>query len=173
MFETIQRIQNGDKNSFNTLIERFYPALNKYSRLSSMEYDDAMNEFLLKIYQLTIKIDLVNFTKLGEGAVINYYVASIKNHYINLNTRSNSSTSVSYIEELTDEVHNDFEYETKLLIKESLDKLSPYQRDLITKIYFYGFSEVELSKEYNVTRQAISNAKIRSLKKLKHLLIGG
>ncbi|MEA3423718.1 MAG: sigma-70 family RNA polymerase sigma factor [Bacillota bacterium] len=171
MYQLIVNIKNGDSKSLEKLIEKFNPIINKYAFMSVHEYDDMFSEFAYKIYEISTTVNLENFSEINEGALVKYFVNSIRNHFINLNKKNTFNTT--YIDDLLVEPSNNIDYNISLLINELLEQLTPYQKTILIQIFFYGYTETELSYYYKKTPQAISNIKRKALKKLKMLNTGG
>ncbi|MCK5764083.1 MAG: sigma-70 family RNA polymerase sigma factor [Clostridiales bacterium] len=172
MYQLIVNIKNGDSKSLKKLIEKFEPIIKKYAFKSALEYDDIFSELAYKIYELSIEVNLSNFSKINEGALVNFFANSIRNHYINLNKRYTLNTTL-YINDLLVEPSDNIDYSISLLVNELLEQLTPYQRTILTQIFFYGYTETELSYHYKKTPRAISNVKRKALEKLKTLNAGG
>ncbi len=57
--------------------------------------------------------------------------------------------------------------EAKIVVTKAMKLLTERQRDVITKIYFYNMSEIEISKELSITKSGVAHCKIEALKKMK------
>lgn len=61
-------------------------------------------------------------------------------------------------------------YARNIWLREALEKLSPRDRHIITKLYFDQETETELSKEIGVSQAFIHKKKVKILDKLHELL---
>ena len=57
--------------------------------------------------------------------------------------------------------------EAKIVVTETMKVLTERQRYVITKIYFYNMSEIEIAKELSITKSGVAHCKIEALKKMK------
>ncbi|MEG1806484.1 MAG: sigma-70 family RNA polymerase sigma factor, partial [Clostridia bacterium] len=58
----------------------------------------------------------------------------------------------------------------KLLVEQSLAKLTPAQREVVRLVYFEGYSQAEVAKIKGVHKTAINKQLIRALSQLKKYL---
>ncbi|GMQ59480.1 glycosylating toxin sigma factor TcdR [Vallitalea sediminicola] len=151
---------DGDEIYLVQIIERFKPLIQKYSRL--LKYEDAENEL---IEHLIICIKNIPLTT--EGKQVNYIVQCVKNKYIYLSKRSNKlkneiSSNLIDIKPKRDSI-NPIIIEMYMAI----DELPKEEKSVIINRYFYGYSDKEISKFHNVSRQAVNKLRRKALKTLR------
>lgn len=170
IFECVLECKSGDEASKLQLIEKFRPLIDSYNRKFIGE--DIESILIISILNTTQKIDLSKFNRSNQGALFNYYAFTIKNTYIDYVRKESTkqkNVKIVYDEELVNFASEDMHIEIDSFLSfESLIKnLTDIQKYVIREIFLNGKSEVEIAKEENITKQAVSGIKRRAFDKLR------
>lgn len=57
--------------------------------------------------------------------------------------------------------------EAKIVVAEAMKALTEHQKDIITKIFIYNISEIDIAKELSITKSSVTHCKNAALKKMK------
>lgn len=163
---------NKDNDSLLGLLEIFRPLIKKYSR--KLNYDGAESDLIIYFIELIIKIPLSSSMN-TDKYILSYINISIKNHYIKL--------SKNHYKELNKEIELNIEMisdpdisanrspythiENKLLLNMALSILTYNQRKIIIDKFFYEKSDVQISGELNISRQAVNKTKNKALNNMR------
>lgn len=171
--ERILRAQAGSQEDMLFLIQRFEPQLKHYSRRLYLE--DAQSELTLRFIETIHAMNLDSLRSQGDGTIVAYLAQSVRHAYISLLPSRDKATEppVSW-EELTEAQRLGLEspisgYEA-LDFSELLDtcpELTKREREVLTLIYFRGYTSAEVARTVHSTKQNINQIKMRALKKLR------
>lgn len=172
----IIKIQNTDSEPIIGMVERFNPLLKKYAR--RLYYEDAYYDLLADFIELLLNIDLEKIRIKEDGGMVSYIAKSIHSCYIKrLNERmqacnvvvySNLSEKESYyIEVLTATNDTYINIDLDFLKK----TLTLQEFHVIKRLYYDGYSVMEIAKTLGVSRQAVNQMKNRAHKKIRHVLV--
>jgi len=171
LYYLIYKYQNqNDDDSLLTILAKFKPLIIKYSR--KLIYVEAESDLTIYFIELIKKIPLLYLKE--DKYILGYINTSIKHHYIKLNK--------TYCKILNEKELNlditpnliDFQYdviETKIVVNLALSKLPQCQKKIIIDKFFKEKTDIELSRELNISRQAINKTKNKALKNLKTYLL--
>lgn len=165
IYSLVYEYKRGDKEKIMDLIDRFNPLIKKLQRNS--HYEDMKNELVLFILKLIpkIPIDIDDFKE--DKYIISYISKSIKNEYIKLNKKNQKiCNSEIYLDNYISNIKLDEEFEY-FIFNETIKILTEKERDVIKNIYLYGFTEAQIGRARNISRQAIHKTHTRALNKLK------
>lgn len=172
IYECFRKAKEGDQSAKLDLITKFTPLISKYNR--RYFNDDIKTDLIIGILESIEKIDLSKFEENSEGALVNYISLVIRNKYIDLIKKSSQKSNMQtpfnelLIAELPmeDSANNSI---SKLYIKWLLEQLPYFQKEIMSAIYIDGKKESDIAKEKNLSKQSVSNAKRRSIQKLKKI----
>ena len=161
------------------LIDKFDPLLRKYAR--HLVYEDAYCDLRLDFIEMIAKIDLGTLRRTDDPAMLAYIRSVIKNSYIKRSKASsihkNNTVYTIYIEEVIIELLPEYQLEMPMnglfegIDRDSLKKyLTELELEIIKLTYWDGYNGAEIARFKNLTRQAISQARLRALKKLNYFL---
>ncbi|WP_026883216.1 sigma-70 family RNA polymerase sigma factor [Clostridium akagii] len=173
--DIVIKAQNGDSNCMFNIIEKFLPLIKKYSR--KLNYDGADSDLMVSIIDIVKSIPVNKSLRFEEDKyIVGYINTSIKHKYIHLlsiNISILKAEGELYLDTFWNYEYKDNEnaIDDHILLLNILDKLPLHQKNIIKEIFFYNFSEVELSEKLNVSRQAINRTKNRALKNLRKFAI--
>lgn len=162
--------QQHNKTSMTKIIERFNPLIKKYSR--KLNYDGAETDLIIALIEAILSLPILknkNFKK--NKYIIGYIHSSIKNKYIYL-SKKNSKILNTEIELNLDILNNNnfSSIDEPILIKCLLDNLTELQRTVIIQKIFNNYTDIEIGKKLNISRQAVNRIKNRALNNLRKSL---
>lgn len=166
LYDKIKKIQNGDKEELMIFIENFNPLIQKYKR--KLNYEEAETDLIISLIELLLTLNLNNFIKYNDGAIIKFISNSIRNKSIDLfrkfilNKKDALELNLDIIDDGCKEDIND-----KIFIKDLLKVLSKRQKFIIQEKYLKSNTDVEISNLLNISRQAVNKSKNESLKILR------
>lgn len=82
LYTLLNEAQNRNEESLNTILVKFKPAINKFSR--ELGYECAKTDLNIFLIELIQKLDLNKFNSKEEGKIVNYIYNSLKNKKNNL-----------------------------------------------------------------------------------------
>lgn len=145
-------------------LEMFRPLVKKYSRM--LAYEDAEQEIILKLIELRNNEVLRN-KNFSNRQIVAYVSKAMKNEYIRLSKKNNLTREHEIFTESNPIESCEVEFLDNYLFNELICNLSKKSQTILTDIFVNQLSEVEIASKLGVTKQAVSNMKRRSLKKLK------
>lgn len=160
LFELVKTIQTkGNENAMLKLIKEFQPLIKKYSYL--VDYEDSESELTLTFIETLYKIPINNPKFKQDKYIISYINKSIRNKYIYLSKNRNK---IYYYESPINLDITQTPYQTnignKLFINDLLLTLTKREREIINLKYFKEYSDIEISKKFGISRQAVNKTKI-------------
>lgn len=167
IYTLINESQDNNKESILELITIFKPLIQKYSR--KLNYDGADTDIIIFILEIIPNIPIhKNSNMQNDGYLVNYICHSVTHKFIYLSKKNHKILSMET--ELNTNIYittYDEPLENNMYISYLLDKLSEMQRQIIEKIFIQDISENTISKQLNISRQAVNRTKNRALKILK------
>lgn len=178
-YKLIKEIINAKKDSkiLLELLERFTPLIKKYAKI--LRYEDAYSDLQLDFIEIISKIDMDKMKRTEDYVLLNYIKKSVRNAYIKrLNAQYDYRTKNCLFSEMSDEqlavvsglLSTTDKHEVFNLIEYQYN-LSKSEFEVIVKIYYYGYKVSDISREKNISRQAVNQVKIRALAKLYNQLM--
>lgn len=169
--DVIKRCKKNDQQAILFLIGQFDPILRKYSRL--LYQDDAKQELILSLLETIMQIPLSKIK--NDSQVVSYISKSIRYKYIYLSKRKMEKNHSEC--ELNEDIahnaisqHEDQDWDTNIVLKESINSLSKKQQNIVILRYIYGFKDIEIAMILHISRQAVSKARVKALEKLRAIL---
>ena len=169
--------QSGDQNSMQDLIDQFTPLLKHYSRILYVE--DSFNELVLSFIEIVHAIPLESLKNNNDGVIVKYIATSLKNAYVAHVRKSTKEISpvVSW-EEMTESQHSKALSPIDDLDKVRFDDLlsvcptlTVKEKEILTLVYLYGYSSVEIANKFSSSKQNINQIKRRALQKMKSAMV--
>lgn len=170
LYNVIKSFTNGNPDDLLKVIEFFDPLLKSLHNKSSST--ETYSELILFLMELLNKLPLHKEILKENKYLISYISKSLKNYYIKLNKKSYKlydsefSTDLIYLYDECNE-YNDFNY---TIFKDLLNELTDLERQIIIYKYVHLYSDIEISKLRNVSRQSVYKTHKRALKKLKEII---
>jgi len=168
IFNLINESQHSNEKSTMELIIMFNPLIQKYSR--KLNYDGADTDLITFILEIIPNIPIFKESNMqNDGCLVNYICNSIKHKFVYLSKKNNKIISME-TELNTDILIQSYEepMESNLFISSLLGNLSRIQKQIIKKIFIQDISENTISKQLNISRQAVNRTKNRALKVLRN-----
>ncbi|WP_221390986.1 RNA polymerase sigma factor [Dyadobacter sp. NIV53] len=168
--------RNGNPNAFEYIYQTYFPTLYNYGLHISKDEDivkDCIQNLFVEIWK--------SHSNLSATDSIKYYLIKAVRRHINASLARSPFTGHG------NEIDNNYEYqtvlspeyemingeretETKQRIRDSVDKLTPRQREAITLIYFEQLSYAEVSSIMCLKIRTVYNTIHAALEVLKKLL---
>jgi len=169
LVQAVSFVQKGDQEILLSLIEKFTPLFRKYSNL--LQCADIYSELVLFFIEKIKNIEIRGFEiPDGHYALIAYLNRCIRNHYIYLSKRKAQYDAMISIEEI------EVTYATKSRESSDLEffllisTLTDFHRDILTLIFYEGYSVQEVAEMKHISRQAVNQAKNRALQILRKIM---
>ena len=168
----IKKSQSGDKDALLSLILQFGPLIKKYA--NACKYEDAYYDLLIAFIRMIQNINLKNIRNKSDSGFVRYFQQTINHEHVLLSNKmrtiANNHVSLDEIEEETqreiiDEKSN-FDNQD-FLLSDASTVLTPLELDIIVLHYIDLYTIQEIAFAKGVTRQAINNAKLRAINKLR------
>lgn len=164
--ETVIKAANGDDDAIVAIIAKFEPIIRKCSR--ELNYEEVETDLIIGLLEIFPKMTRKISVETHEGEVVNYIAAMIRNKKIDLFRKHIKNCEK---EVLNDELLNlssyTINFSQKLEIQECLKKITERQKKVILLRYYHGFSDVEIAKILNVSRQAVNRMIRRAIAKIQ------
>lgn len=165
IYSLVHESKRGNKEKIMDLIHKFDPLLNKLQRNSYNE--DMKNDlivFLLKLIPI-IPIGIDNFK--DDKYIISYISRSIKNEFIYLNKKAQTVyNSELYLNESIINIKQNEEFDN-VIFNDMIKILTEKEKEIVSKIYQYDFTEAQIGRDKKISRQAIHKTHARALNKLR------
>ena len=155
--------RRGDMSSFAIIYEQFKKLIFYYGK--KLEDEDTVQELNIFLLELLYDIDISMFPCNNQDGIQRYIAVALKNEFLKIckqNSKYHKLCCKDYIREFSECCSYD-----DLFIKEALANLSEKQRLIIIYKYIYDYSDIEISDELNISRQAVNRLKNRALRELK------
>lgn len=164
IIELIEKFKKQDKASFNMLNCEFEKLIFCYAR--KLGGEDYLEELRSALIRILYEINTERFKRDDSDSVKRYIAVVLRNKYIAL---SNEKQKYEKIElgRVEDIYTYTVKYDEHIMIKDMLNLLSNKQRQIITYKYIYGYSDIEIAKYLNISRQAVNRLKIRAINAIR------
>lgn len=154
-------LKDYEEHYFALILERFQPLVRKYAKkLYYLEYEDSIQEIHLAIYEALQKMSYVE----NEFACISYIKKAIYHKFCKLyassqNEQLKSENQMQY-EDLLYSADDDTISDCNFLLdlNQLLDSLCSPKKDIIY-LLLHGYSDKEIAKKLNCSRQYINRIK--------------
>lgn len=165
-FQKIQRAKNGDEECLLELLRDFQPLLRKYGFWTGFE--DGFEELQVFFIALIKKFPIERFSDENEGQTVMYLRVSVRNRANDIRCRffSESEQSVEDLEVAAQENEQMMWMSWEGVLKE----LTALQYQVIVKNIWGRESSAEIARELHISRQAVNQAKMRGLERLRDIL---
>lgn len=165
LIEIAKKANCGDKEAILEIIVKFTPLIKKYSRL--LYYDGADTDLIISFIETIYSLPVSGNMK-EDKEVVAYITISLRNEYIKL---SKKYSEIKKMEIPLDDklycIKSNDDFDTNILIDDLMDNLSSLQKYILMEIFIEDRTEIAISKELKITKQAVNNAKNRALKRLR------
>nr|WP_279325026.1 sigma-70 family RNA polymerase sigma factor [Clostridium sp. 1001275B_160808_H3] len=150
------------------IIEIFEPLLSKYARL--LDGEDTKQDLIIHLIDILNKIPIDKEDIPENKYILGYIAKSIRNEYIKISKKNDKIR----LNETELNLDIELQYEDSELEFEMMDmfKILTKKEVFIMKlIYVYYLSVSEVANYMKISRQAVNQAKNRSLKKLREIYL--
>lgn len=177
LIDQILRAQQGDPDAMEGLVSKFEPVLKKYSR--KLFWEDALSDMTVAFVELIHGLQVDNLRCKEDGALINYIAHSVRNTYnALLRDFFSHPQEIASLDDATEATKYEamsyedaFEEQRFFDILDSCATLTEKERIVLTQIYYWGYTSVEIANSLSTSKQNINQIKQRGLKKLREKLV--
>lgn len=156
---------NGDEESMLLIIEKFMPSIKKFAR--ELSYPEAKTDLIISLLEGLPKYSCKFTDEVDEGIVVSYIYCMLKNKKVDLYRKNILRRSTDVLnDDLLQNVASTESFEDEFELLDSLNMLTGKQKKIILLKYYHGYSDVEMSTVFNISRQSVNKIKIRALEKL-------
>lgn len=146
------------------LINQFRPIIMKYSYLLRLELDDAISDLTVELIRIINEFP-GRQEFISDFYILSYIKKAVRHAYIALSKKQTkndfiNSREFAYFEQ-------GYEPENTLWLEDMFLVLTDCQKKVITLRYIYDYSDIEIAKSLNISRQAVNQIKNRAFQKLK------
>lgn len=176
LIDRVIRAKNGSQEDTLALVEKFTPFLRKYGAKLSRE--DGQEEMTLAFLQVLADLDPTHLNCHEDGAVVNYLVKSVYHAYCQLQAETFRQPVIAFSIDNTEEQEREVvlakagpqEDRSFFLLLQDCSALTRKEREVLTLIYYAGYSATEIAASYGTSKQNINQIKRRGQKKLEKML---
>lgn len=164
----IKNAKNHDEKAMLEIIKRFQLLIKKYAK--QLKYEEAESDLIISLIEIIKCINLNSLNSSNEGVIVTYILRSLNNRKIDLfrkYVKNKQEETELNLDILGVEFNNTIE--NNLIIESIFKTLTEVQKKVIKRKYIYGYSNVEIAEELNISRQAVNQTKNRALEKIKKL----
>jgi len=155
----------GDEESILLIVEKFMPSIKKFAR--ELSYPEAETDLIICLLEGLPKYSSKFTDDVEEGIVVSYIYRMLKNKKIDLFRKNVLRKSDDVLnDDLLQNVASTESFEDEFELLDSLNMLTSKQKKIIVLKYYHGYSDDEISKLFNISRQSVNKIKIRALEKL-------
>lgn len=164
IIELIENFKKQDKASFTALNSEFERLIYYYAaRLGGEDYLAELQSFFI---ETLYTIDTKRFKSDETDTLKRYIAVALRNKYIALSAEKQEQEKTELGK--TDEIYTyTVSFDERIMIKDMLGLLSSRQRQIITYKYIYGYSDIEISRFLNISRQAVNRLKTRAIRTIR------
>ena len=168
--------RNGNPNAFEYIYQTYFPALYNYGLHISKDEEtvkDCIQNLFIEIWKSHSNLSATDSIKYYLIKAIRRHItasltkSSVVRHDVEIDKNYQFETVLSPEYEI---INDEKETETKQRIRESIDKLTPRQREAITLIYFEQLSYAEVSSIMSLKIRTVYNTIHAALEVLKKIL---
>ena len=153
-----------DNEAMSQIICKFQPLIK--SLAARLKYDCSETDLIIFLIELSRGFHCDEKKKYSEGQLINYFVCAFRRKTIDLYRKNKKGIEEVFVEEIP-EVAENISYTTKMMLLQSMRKLSIRQQTVLIKKYFYGYSDIEIASVLGISRQAVNKIKSNAIEKLR------
>lgn len=171
--ELIEKFQEGNNNCLVELLGFFHPLLNKYERLLSDE--DAYQNLKVSLITSFSHLHINELVGKQDAVLINYVQSVVYHEYISLSNKQKEWAKNAILTENIDSIlskkqkdnlYGD-DFSQNLLFYDLSKYLTPVENNVITMLYWLGYTVRDICEIEHISRQAVNCTKRRALKKIK------
>lgn len=161
--------KSGNQDAMLQLITRFQPLLKKRARL--LHYEDSYNDLITLFIESVYRINPEKIYGKNDGTMVNYIAKSIYHSYCRLvsqavmlnktpcNLEDMSNPQLYALSAYNEMMYQELDFPKGLLTR--------YEEKILLLIYEQGFSVSDIAHNFQTSRQAINQCKLRAEAKLR------
>ncbi len=155
---------------FVDILKHFEQTIKSYSY--ELNYYCGESDIIIFLFNILIKIDLSKFP--SEDYIEHYIKRSLKREFIRLKKKSYNEKVILFDSEVVDinlnTIDNNYQDLNDFNFLCLIDILEPLDKKIIKFRYYNEFSDEEISKFLDISRQAVHKRRLKSLRKLKNYI---
>ncbi|WP_291573636.1 RNA polymerase sigma factor [Clostridium sp. UBA4548] len=169
LYELVLLHQEGNRDASLAIINKFKPLIKKLSK--KLNYEEAETDLVILFIQLLGTIDINKFDESHEGALVKYLFNFLKHRSIDL-FRKYVLKPTEELELNLDILKIEVDMDTHIFVKElfDMDILTAQQKLILKHSYLSEYSDSEIAKSLNISRQAVNKTKRRGIEALRNYL---
>ena len=166
LYLIFQDAQSGDKESILKLYYKFLPKIKKCSR--NLNYETAETDIVIKFLEFIKNTDFNSLNSKCDGAIVSYTNKFFDNTFFNLLQKQKSKFQLIYLDDENTFI-KDIPYYDEISDFDSvyLSGLTELQKKVIVLKYVCAFSDCEIAKKLQISRQAVNRTKNRGLDNIR------
>lgn len=151
------------------MLQRFERLLRKHAR--NLNYEDAYNELVVFFLELLLSESIKELIGKNDAIIVSYITKAVRNEYIRLSKLAKPKYKL--YSELGDKevfiVESRLTYDEREPLSWIIDckELTGWEKEVLTMLFEREISIKEISKLTGRSRQAINQAKLKALAKLR------
>lgn len=169
-----EQVQKGDKEVFGELVDRYQKKLSRYGRkflLSTENIEDLVQEVFIKAYQNIQSFDLKQkFSPWIYRIAHNTFINELKKHARTPLSLFDFDTLIPHLAYDDPAIKEREQKELRVLIDQSLEKLSPKYREIIVLYFLEELNYKEIADILHVPTGTVGIRLARAKKQLKKYL---
>lgn len=174
LYYIVKGCQQNDAECFEEIITRFLPLIKKYS-YGFYDKDDAFDVLLHSLIFCLYQIPIENEQFKNDGVIISYISTTIRNEYYALCKAEakavNTTCGLDGVQLMSDD--QDLSEDERLLLFSLQRYFKDSELELIKQKIFRGYTDTEIAKFQNISRQAVNKKVHRVIKILQELYMKG
>ncbi len=161
----IINFRKGDMQAFALIYSEFERMIDYFYRKIGDE--DSRQEMIIFLIETLYSVEISRFPDDRGDGLKRYIAVSIRNKYISLSKKHQDEifSSTPFFDCYAGYQDNI----DRIFIGEMLNRLSCKQRAIIVYKYIYGYSDIEISKLFGISRQAVNRLKNRGIETIREM----
>ncbi len=168
--EVINRAKNGDERALSLIYQRYFNDIYRYTYLSAGSAElaeDLTEEVFFRVLKYIQNYDEEKATfkswifRIAHNLVVDYFRS--KPRYVHEALDEQLGVEDGQMERMEERIYQE---EARKLLKESLNRLTDEQRQVILMKYFLGMSNLEVGEVMGKRKGAINSLQNRALKRM-------
>lgn len=165
VLENLKNAQNGSIGAKEKLYKMFLPYIRYYG--NKLYYEEAQTDLTIFFLEFIDNMNLEKFEGRHDGEIINYMKGFLKSRYVDAvrkNINKHIETTAFETKFICYDCYERLEEEN---FYRMLKNLNSIRKKIIIGKFVYNYSDIELAKIINVSRQTIYTQKKKALLQLK------
>jgi len=165
LYETILKGYNGDQEATEKYIKMFENSINKHARM--LNYDEAKTDLIISMIEQMGSILKALPVDADDPLIIYYIVRKLRYTRIDLFRKNRVRKFEIIPTEMIEEISVDSSDSTLLFFHDLIKVLNPKQKMIMIMRYIDNCSDEEISKELDISRQAVHKQRTKALSILR------